>query len=169
MKFCKLDEAEPVLTKDYNEFVKQVEETATGWIDELEALDLEEVDWEEYTPRHSGYIPEYEAIQHEVEDRVEEVFDSWADQILDLLIKQEFEQVLVEITAMYLACRDAELDDPYDNLGGDPNEHLLSCFNDRMKENAGKVQNAHLNMGRAIGPLCNFLRYFKENLVAGRK
>lgn len=42
-------------------------------IEELQSIDLNEPDWEDYVPRHSSYIPEYEAMEHMAEDQINEI------------------------------------------------------------------------------------------------
>lgn len=85
--FNKLLEANPQIKAQYDEYAASVfsresmsgkteayiREVAKEIQDELEEIDLTDFDWEFYIPRHSGYIPEYEAMEHMAEDRVAEL------------------------------------------------------------------------------------------------
>ena len=49
--------------------------------DELECLDFENFDWQDYTPRHNGYIEDYEAMEYHADDQINEIFTFWSEQI----------------------------------------------------------------------------------------
>lgn len=48
---------------------------------DLESIEINEPDWEDYVPRHSGYIPEYEAMEHLAEDEIAEVIEGHVDEV----------------------------------------------------------------------------------------
>ena len=70
---------------------KYVSETAHNFIKELETLNFSEPDWEMYTPRHSGYIPEYEAMMYLAEDMIAEICELFKHHIFGLLSQAEFD------------------------------------------------------------------------------
>ncbi|CAN5454333.1 hypothetical protein BH23BAC3_BH23BAC3_24280 [soil metagenome] len=61
-----------------------IHETARGFKNELESLDFSDPAWELYTPRHDGYIPHNEAMEHIAEDMIDEKFNQSKRNILKL-------------------------------------------------------------------------------------
>ena len=58
----------------FPEFKEDIISEYENYKDETEGLNLEDFDWEDYTPRHSGYIPEWAATQHLAEEEAEFVY-----------------------------------------------------------------------------------------------
>jgi hypothetical protein len=86
-------------------------------VSELEKLILDDPDWEDYTPRHSGYIEEWEAIMHMAEDMVAEVFDAYMAEIEARFAAGRTDLALLLLVSGYNACLQAEIQDEYDSLG----------------------------------------------------
>ncbi len=103
---------------------KYIPETVHSFIKELETLNFSEPDWEMYTPRHSGYIPEYEALEHLAEDMIAAMFELFKDHIFGLFSQAKFDLGLLSLPATYDACMKAEISDDYDTLY-DHHEYLL--------------------------------------------
>lgn len=95
---------------------EHIMEFASDFREELEALDFEDTDWENYTPRHAGYIPEYEAIEHMAEDLVDEEFEMVKSGILGSLEEGQIDIALYQYAGAYIACITATIDDPYEAL-----------------------------------------------------
>ena len=112
-----------------------ISETCENLKDDLEALNFEDIDWEDYRPRHSGYIPEYEAIENIAEDQLNEIFDGWKDEILSLINNGQSLNAVCTMLGAYDACLDADIPGSGD-VFGDITETLL--------------QNHHLIMNDAL-------------------
>jgi len=137
--FNKLLEANPQIKAQYDEYAASVfslesmsgkteayiNEVAREIQDELEEIDFTDFDWEFYTPRHSGYIPEYEAMGHMAEDKVEEFFSGLEDTFETDLVQGKTARALLFLVAVYDACIEAEINDEYCTLPDD-NEYLLN-------------------------------------------
>lgn len=93
-----------------------IEEIAVELQEDLEALNLSDPDWEFYTPRHGGYIPEYEAIEHMNEDQVAEVIDGYSDAIELYCQEKRFDEAFLIAVGCYDACVIANLDDEHESL-----------------------------------------------------
>jgi len=97
--------------------------------DSLEMLHFEDPDWENYEPRHSGYIPEYEAMEHMAEDMVNDEFDMLKDEILANLEEGNTDIALYQYIGVYNACKTATIDDEYEVIG----DHT-AYFMEKLKE-----------------------------------
>lgn len=85
--------------------------------EELESIDINEPDWEDYVPRHSGYIPEYEAMEHLAEDEIGSVLEMHVSEVESYCSDKHFDLAFLYMFSMYQACMEAELEDDYDTLG----------------------------------------------------
>lgn len=73
----------------YEDFKNLINNSQKEYQDQLEVIDLEEPDWDNYIPPHSGYIEEWEAWQYMAEQEVENIFNEWKENLLDLIIEQK--------------------------------------------------------------------------------
>jgi len=98
----------------------------------LESLNLEDFDWEDYAPSHSGYIPEYEAMEDMAMEELECLFDTWESTILVDIKAGDIVDAFIGFAALYIACHHAEINDPCDTLC----DHLETFieFTDKIKE-----------------------------------
>ena len=123
----------------YEEFISDIKELEKEFREELESIDLEETDWENYKVPHSGYIAEWEAAQYMAEQEVAYVFERWKDIVIDFIFDQKTEQSLATLIAMYEACLNSEVNDPYDNLG-EPNEYFVNEHKSMMNDFKDKFE-----------------------------
>ncbi len=124
-------EKNPELQNQYDAFVREntpaqsdltdaesyIMEQTGKLVKELEALDLDDPDWENYTPRYSGYIEEWEARRHLAEDMVTKVFDDYKTDLETCFSEGETDLALLRLVSGYDACLRANLQDAYDTLG----------------------------------------------------
>ena len=96
---------------------EHIREETASFRDDLENLDFEEPDWENYVPRHSGYIPEYEAMEHMAEDMVNEEFELLKNGILEKFESGKTDEALFQYIGAYNACITAEIEDEFEVLG----------------------------------------------------
>lgn len=125
----KLLEKNPDLKKQFEEFIQETEgpshddplkfiQGIAGELKkELESLNISDPDWEDYTPRHSGYIEEWEAMMHMAEDLVTDVLDDYKTDIHNWFLKGKTDRALLGFIACYDGCLQTDLEDGYDTLG----------------------------------------------------
>ena len=114
-----------VETVNDDEFAGLVEDSYDEFLSDMESLDLEETDWESYSPPHSGYIAEWEATQYMAEQEADELFEHLKEHFISLLFTNELENLLADLLAFYFASIEAEINDPYDNLGDSANGYFI--------------------------------------------
>ncbi len=76
---------------------------------ELESLDFNNMDWQDYVPRHSGYIEDYEAYEYFADDHLTGLFEGWQHQICQQLQQGELTHGLCQVMGCYSACFDVEI------------------------------------------------------------
>ncbi len=145
----------------YEDFKNLINNSQKEYQDQLEVIDLEEPDWDNYIPPHSGYIEEWEAWQYMAEQEVEDVFNEWKDNLLDLIIEQKIEEGFAELIAIYEACLNSDVNDPYDNLG-DPNEYFVDEHKKMIKYFTGRVSQSILHENTMQNSIKLFLQYCKD-------
>ena len=104
-------------------FLQHITETQEEYVNSFERVDLENPDWDQYNPSHSGYIEEWEQYQQASEQEFEEIFDSFSSEALDLLIQQRIDDFTAMLIGLYEACLNAEIEDSVGSFY-DVNEHL---------------------------------------------
>lgn len=115
-----------------------IEEESAFFKDSLERLDLDELDWDLYNPPHDHYIPEYEAREQVAEAMIAEQFDGFEDYIEEYFSDAKFQKGLLSLIGAYDACRNAEIQDPYETLY-DIEENLLSRLRDMQSSIINKL------------------------------
>jgi len=122
--FTNNQKGKPFKPINFNEVVVA---EAAACKDALEAIDLEETDYDRWDNRHDRYYEEWEIAQEVSEDEINEMYDSFSDEYIDLLSKGELNTMMAKLTGLLIACYEADIDDPNDNLG-DPQGFLNGCF-----------------------------------------
>lgn len=100
--------------EDPQSFIAEVTEELKN---ALEGLNLSDTDWENYVPRHAGYIPEYEAIDNMNQEQVEELMEGYYDAMESHCVGKEFDKAFLMAAGCYDACKSAEIEDEYSSLG----------------------------------------------------
>ena len=108
---------------------EHIREETESFRDDLEMLDFEEPDWENYVPRHSGYIPEYEAMEHMAEEMVDDEFKMLKMDISANLERGSIDEALFQYIGAYKACISANIFDEHEVLG----DHEI-YFLEKLKE-----------------------------------
>ena len=98
-------------------FNEKVIEMANNYQETLEALDLNEPDYDRYHNRHDRYYEEWEMAQEAVEEEVDELFQSYKADMIAQISQGNIELAMAQLTGLLIACYEAEVDDDYDNLG----------------------------------------------------
>ena len=143
----------------FEEFSKNIKSNYEIYKGDMENLNLEDTDWEDYTPRHSGYIPEWAASQHIAEDEADELFEFFEENLVTNLLSNNLEELFIELISFYYAANEAEINDPYENLG---DNFFKDKFNDFRKNITEKVSYAVVNDNKIVTVLSLFLKYFES-------
>lgn len=151
---------------DYSGFNENIVSNYEEYKDMMESLELEETDWEDYTPRHSGYIEDWEAAQHMAEDEADEMFSFFEENIVSLLLGNKFEEVLEELVSFYFAAKDAEINDPYENLGYD---YFIDKHKGFMQYTIDKISQGNINDEKIINAISLFFKYFEMQNIERHK
>ena len=147
-------------TIKYSEFAGLVINSYEEYRLDMENLNLEDTDWENYSPPHSGYIPEWEAAQYMAEQETDELFDGLKEHFISLLFKSKLEELLAELLAFYFASKEADINDPYDNLG-DPNDYFLNIQKGFIDYVIEKISISSINNSILINSIKLFFKYFE--------
>lgn len=126
-------------TPVYEMFISVIEKHEQECRNELEIIDVENPDWDNYTPSHSGYIEEWEQYQEAGEQEIEAIFRFWQNSLIDTIIGQNIETGLAILIGAYEASLNSEIDDPIDSLG-DPNGFLVEQHEELMKYYIEKIK-----------------------------
>ncbi|TDN95006.1 hypothetical protein DET49_10372 [Salegentibacter sp. 24] len=98
----------------------------TQILKQLEHLDFVDFDWDNYIPRHSGYIPDYEACEYMGEDMVIKVLKIPGEQILNYIRQGKIIEGATLLAAVYQACTEVYYEENY--AFEDPEEEFLQLF-----------------------------------------
>jgi hypothetical protein len=146
---------------DIKEFNDEISSLYNEYKSLMESLELEDSDWEDYSPRHSGYIPEWEATQHMAEDEADELFSFFNETITSLLLQDRIEDVLIELISFFYATQDADIDDPYNNLGDSANDYFLEKLNGYFDYCIKKINITKIADERILNSINFFFKYFE--------
>ena len=172
----------PDLQEQYNEFAKQdspisvselakddaieaetfILEEVRELIMELESLNLSDPDWEQYIPRHNGYIEEWEAQMHMAEDKVADVLDDYEAGIINLLSKGKVNLALLSLVAGHEACLKADLQDEYETLG-DVSFYLKGEAQEMQENVIQELKTVVFSNRQVYDFLAGFFTYFKKH------
>lgn len=167
-------EKNPDLKKQFEAFINEsgerfndnllpyIQSEAEELIAELESLNISDPDWEYYTPRHSGYIEEWEAQMHMAEDLVMDVLDGHKAGINTLLSRGKADLALLSLVSGYEACLRADLQDEYDTLG-DANFFLIESMNEIQTDVIQKLNSVVFPNRQAHQFLEVFFRHYKTD------
>jgi len=129
------------------------------YISGIEAIDLEEPDYDRYHNRHDRYYEEWEMAQEAVEDEINEVFDSYRDEFVDLISKGDLKTMMAKITGLLIACYESDIDDPCDNLG-DPQDFITECLSRIAKSIESEMIKTVFNSDSVVETIKNVIQCF---------
>lgn len=104
---------EPLEIKNVQSFIMEESEM---FKEDLDRLDLDNLDWDLYSPPHDRYIPEYEAREQTAEAMIDEKFDFHEAHIKRFFTDAKFQNGLLSLVGAYDACHKTEIHDPYETL-----------------------------------------------------
>ncbi len=147
----------------YDDFKNMVDAAYNDFLELLQDIDLANLDWEDYTPSHSGYIPEWEALTELGEQEVENVLGGFKDEMISKLLQGNITEIVSDFLAFYQAAADADIDDP---------EYCFETINDYLVDTQlrewimkaiGKIPFTRLNDDNVINVIKLFFEYYHNN------
>ena len=150
--------------QNFDDFSKQISESYENFLERMRTVNIEDVDWENYVPPHSGYVEEWEAYESMAEDEIENAFFDFDNNILQHLLQGKISGVTVDLLAFLKAAFDNNIDDP--NYIFDGVENYLIDF--KLKEwidfTVKKLPDSRLDDFEIVNTVKLFFRYFDENI-----
>ncbi|MDD4967909.1 MAG: hypothetical protein PHT07_00615 [Paludibacter sp.] len=125
-------------------FNEKVIELAEDYQETLEALDLNEPDYDRYHNRQDRYYEEWEMMQEAVEEEVDELFQSYKADMIVQISQGNIELAMAQLTGLLIACYEADVDDDYGNLG-DPQTYFVDSLKVVEKELEVEINRTILN------------------------
>ncbi|MEA3497187.1 MAG: hypothetical protein U9R42_14260, partial [Bacteroidota bacterium] len=148
-------------TIENHEFAELVKDSFDEYISDMESLNMEDTDWENYVAPHSGYIPEWEAVQYMAEQEADELFDGLKEYFISLLFKNKLESLLAELLAFHFASKEADINDPYCNLGDPANDYFVEMQKSFVDYAIEKISIASIKDSILINSIKLFFKYFE--------
>ncbi len=149
------------LEVSYETFVEIIEKTRKEYIHHFETVDLENPDWDQYTPSHSGYIAEWEQCQEASEQELALIFEEFGVETIDLIITQDIDELTAMMIGLYLAARDAAMEDPLETFE-DVNDYLLDLHQSTINHLNEKIKLSAVSDRVVMQAIELFFRYFSQ-------
>jgi hypothetical protein len=140
------------------EFLKIVSGTASDYKARFEKVDLENPDWDDYTPSHTGYMKSWEKDIEASEQAFERIFDQFKSIATDMVISQSIGELTAMLIGLYLAAERAEVYDPWDTFDT-ANDHLKEQHFSTMAYITDKIQRAVIGNHTVIYTTGLFFKY----------
>jgi hypothetical protein len=142
-----------------NDFLEIIRTTRKKYKMLLEAVDLENPDWENYHAPHSAYIEEWEAYQQAGEQEFDTIFTGFYSAAMDKIIGQKMDELVAMLIGLFYATQDAEIQDSYDSFE-DVNEYLSEVHEEKMNQLIEKLKLSAVPGSRATNAIELFVSYF---------
>lgn len=94
---------------------------------DLESIKFDELDWNDYAPRHNNYIPEYKIMEQMAEDEISNIIGVHVAEIERYCSIKHFDLAFLYMLSIYIACLEAELNADYYEVS-DPTQTILNAF-----------------------------------------
>jgi hypothetical protein len=142
-------------------FNEKVIEMANEYQEQLEALELNEPDYDRYHYRQDRYYDDWEMAQEAAEDEVDELFQSYKVDMIAQISQGNIEVAMAQLTGLLIACYEADVDDEYENLG-DPQTYFINCLKELEKELEVEINRTILNDKAVSETIKNNMLCFKN-------
>lgn len=109
----------------YESFVSKVSATQKIYQAHFESVDIENPDWDSYTPSYSGYIEEWEQYREASEQDFQQYFQLFLSNVMDTITAQRPDELLAMLVGLYKAAMDADVPDEVGSFES-VNDYLLS-------------------------------------------
>ncbi|MBW3470438.1 hypothetical protein [Arthrospiribacter ruber] len=101
-------------------------------VEALETIEFNEPDWANYVPRHNGYIPDYEAMEHMAEDEIGRILGLHIAEVERYCSIKHFDLAFLYLISIYQACLEVEIEDDYGSVP-DPLQTMLQEFENHLQ------------------------------------
>jgi len=145
----------PVSSVNFNQLVYRIREKYKNL---FEKVDIENPDWDNYVPPHSGYIEEWETYQLASEQEFEQIFEDFGSNVVDKIISHAFDEVLAMLIGLYEAAQNAEIPDDIGSFS-DVNEFLLEEHGIVMNTLVDKIKLSAISGKSSRDTIPLFLNY----------
>lgn len=150
------------------QFSDIVSETETEYMENFEMVDLENPDWDTYTPSHSGYIEEWQQYQEAGEQEFERIFEIFYNAALDNIIRQKADELAAMLIGLHKAAHNAEVLDEYDTFG-DVNDFLITTHKTVLDRITEKLKLSAVSESKLLSAIALFLKYSVKEDDGGKK
>ncbi|MFP4472134.1 MAG: hypothetical protein ACLFPE_15735 [Bacteroidales bacterium] len=148
-------------TYSFEQFSQVIAETQKTFTERFEQVDLENPDWDSYTPIRSGYVEEWEAYQAASEQEFENIFDIFQNLAIDKIIQQKLTELTAMLIGLYEASLDADVPDTVYSFD-DVNQYLLSEHTRVTDKIVEKIGMSAISNHAIIQSFEMFFRYCDE-------
>ncbi len=146
----------------YERFVDIINKTKEIYQREFEAVNLEDPDWDHYTPPHTGYIEEWEQYQLASEQELSAIFHHFRDKATDLVICQNISELTAMMIGLFLAAKNTEIDDPLESFEN-INDHLLQEYKETTTYITEKVSFSAISDHSIMHTIGSFFQHLSES------
>ncbi len=150
------------------QFSNIVSETETEYMENFEMVDLENPDWDNYTPSHSGYIEEWQQYQEAGEQEFEGIFEIFYQSALDYIIRQKVDELVAMLIGLYKATHNAEVPDEYDTFG-DVNDFLVTTHKTVLDRIIKKLKLSAVTESKLRSAIALFINYCGKEDDGGKR
>lgn len=145
----------------YEAFAATIVEVQKAYQSHFESVDLENPDWESYSPPDTSYIEEWEQYQQASEQEFQEYFQKFLSDALDTIIAQKPEALLAMLVGLLEAADSADVPDEVGSFE-DVNAFLLMEHSKLTNELAQKLRLAALADNKIRISFELFFQYCKK-------
>lgn len=142
--------------------IEIIEDTCKDVVSVLEEIDFEDVDWEDYVPPHSGYVPEWEAFDSIIIQKVDDAFEYEMPDVVSPIENGDIIQGVAMVLGMYEGCIKAQTDG--NDVFGDAEEEFINRWEQGFLEDAvGSLDITNKNNQQLKVLFQAILERYKEN------
>ena len=140
-------------------FASLVEDYKVSYLSDLEGIDLEP-NWDDCNDG-SHYRAEWEIVQDQIDEQIEEIFEDIKLELLNLVLLQDVEQLLAAFIGLYNACKQAYIEDE-DTAYEDINYELINQFKRLVALFTEKIDSLTFDDHKSIDTIKEFFNYLDE-------
>jgi hypothetical protein len=148
-------------TLSLDKFLKIISGTAKKYKAVFEDVDLENPDWDHYTPSNRGYMKSWEQAIEASEQELERIFDQFRNMAGDLLISHRIADLTAMLIGLYLAAEQAKVYDPW-NTFDTVNDHLKEEHHTTTTFITEQIKKTAITNHTIINATSLFFQYYSE-------
>ncbi|MDF1570847.1 MAG: hypothetical protein P1P82_04445 [Bacteroidales bacterium] len=143
----------------YDNFLELINSIETEYQYSFEMVDLQNPDWDNYHPPHSGYIEEWEAYQLASQQEFEAILDNFRSDATDRIIRQKADELIAMLIGLYGAIMNTELNDEFCSFE-DVNDYLIKEHTNVMNGLIEKIRISAVSDSAVLNTFEMFFSYF---------